>query len=117
MKHFSAIVAAVLITTVVGLGIFVIGANALTNKNIVPLQNTPTSSTGNNSNAVPISTTTTNVQQLQQEVTQLQSQLNQDNQALQQYQSLLVVLQQRGLISVDSNGNITIRQGGFDDFH
>jgi peptidoglycan hydrolase CwlO-like protein len=114
-KHLSAILAALVITAVIGFGIFTIGVNALTNKNTVPLQNTPNSvaTTGSTTAADPPSTTTTNVQQLQQEVSSLQSQLNQATQVLQQYQSLIQVLQQRGIIVVDQNGNIYIPRGEF----
>ena len=97
MKHISAIITALVITAVVGLGIAVIGANALTNTNTVPLQNSPNSSVAGSS---------------QQEVNSLQSQLNQENQALQQYQSLIQALQQNGVIYIDRNGNIYIPQGG-----
>ena len=37
MKHISAISTALVITAVVGLGITVVGVNALTNTNTVPL--------------------------------------------------------------------------------
>lgn len=113
MKHISAIITALFITAVVGLGIAVIGANALTNTNTAPLQNSPSSSvTGTSSDPAGQSAILpTNVQQLQQEVSSLQSQLNQDNQTLQQYQSLIQVLQQRGVIYIDRNGNIYIPQG------
>jgi CMP-N-acetylneuraminic acid synthetase len=117
MKHISAIITALIITAVVGLGIAVIGANALTNTNTVPLQNSPTSGVAgsNQTNSDPsgqTGTSSTNVQQLQQEVNSLQSQLNQDSQALQQYQSLIQTLQQNGVIYIDRNGNIYIPQGG-----
>jgi len=115
-KHLSAILAALVITSVIGFGIFTIGVSALTNKNTVPIQNTPASATsamGSNTPADPPGTST-NVQQLQQEVSTLQSQLNQDNTVIQQYQSLIQVLQQQGLIVVDQNGNIYIPRG---DFH
>jgi hypothetical protein len=116
MKHISAIITALVITAVVGLGIAVIGANALTNTNTAPLQNSPnTSVTGSNPTssdpAGQSAVLPTNVRQLQQEVTSLQSQLNQDSQALQQYQGLIQVLQERGVIYIDKNGNIYIPQG------
>ncbi len=117
-KHLTAVIAALLITAVIGMGIFVIGVNALTNHNTVPMQNTPgsaTTGTGNSTGADPASSTT-NVQQLQQEVNSLQSQLNQANQAIQQYQAVLQALQQRGIISIDQNGNIFLGQG-FSNFH
>jgi len=116
MKHLSALLTAFVITAVIGFGIFVIGVSALTNTNTVPLQNSPTTA---NASAKTCSTaadppaSTSNVQQLQQEVSTLQSQLNQATQIIQQYQSLIQVLQQRGIIVIDQNGNIYIPQGGF----
>ena len=110
-KHLSALLAAVLITTVIGFGIFVIGVNALSNHNTVPLQNTPgsaSSATTNTTNALDPPAANASVQQLQQEVTTLQSQLSQASQVVQQYQSLIQVLQQRGVIVIDQNGNIFI---------
>lgn len=124
MKHVSAIITAFVITAVVGLGIMVVGVNALTNTNTVPLQNTPNaSSAGNNlqtksgNSAAQSASTSSDVQQLQQQVTDLQSQLNQAGQIIQQYQSLIIVLQQRGVISIDQNGNIYLPQGGSTTFH
>jgi peptidoglycan hydrolase CwlO-like protein len=113
-KHLSALLAAVLITAVIGFGIFVIGVNALTNHNTVPLQNTPgtaNSATTNTSAASDPPASNATVQQLRQEVTTLQSQLGQASQAIQQYQSLIQVLQQRGVIVIDQNGNIYLPRG------
>jgi signal transduction histidine kinase len=118
-KHLSAIVTAIIITSVVGLGIFVIGVGAITNTNTVPLQNSPNASLSSTSNTTSASSanSSTQVQQLQQEVNTLQSQVNQAGQIIQQYQSLLVVLQQRGLISIDRNGNVYLPQGSSGTFH
>jgi TolA-binding protein len=124
MKHLSAILTALVITAVIGLGIFVIGVNALTNTNTVAIQNSPNGSltasdpanTSVNNNGAS-ATTSSNVQQLQQQVNSLQSQLNQSNQALQQYQSLISVLQQRGIIFIDQNGNIYLPEGGGSSTH
>jgi hypothetical protein len=57
------------------------------------------------------------VQQLQQQVNNLQTQLSQDNQVIQQYQSLVNALQQRGVIRIDQNGNIYIPQGESEFLH
>ena len=117
MKHVSAIITAFVITAVIGLGIMVIGVNALTNTNTVPLQNSPNGSlAANNQNASSSSAlqsapASTDVQQLQQQVSDLQSQLDQATQAVQQYQTLLSALQQRGVIQIDRNGNVYIPQG------
>jgi signal transduction histidine kinase len=124
MKHISALFAALIITAVIGLGIVVVGVSALTNTNTVALQNSPnTNLTGNNiTNAVSNSdgssvSASSEVQQLQQQVSDLQSQLDQAGQAIQQYQSLLLALQQRGVIVIDRSGNIYLPQGNPTSLH
>ncbi len=119
MKHISAIVTAFLITAVIGLGIMVIGVNAFTNKNTVPLQNSPNASltTSGSSSAVTSGSSSSDVQQLQQQLSNLQSQLDQASQTIQQYQSLIAILQQRGVIYIDQNGNIFLPQSSSSNFH
>ncbi len=95
MKHLSAIITALIITAVIGRGMVVVGVNAFTNTNTVPLRNSPSSSLANNTSNSSAQSPTVDqgqVQQLQQEVGALQSQLQQDSQVIQQYQNLLVVL-------------------------
>ena len=108
MKHASAITIALIITAIIGLGIMVVGVSAFTNKNVVPLQKSPNATSSNSSvnTAQSAGVPSSQVQQLQQQVTDLQSQLSQASQVITQYQNLLLVLQQRGVISIDSNGNI-----------
>jgi hypothetical protein len=124
MKHISAILTAVIITTIIGLGILVVGVSALTNTNTVALQNSANaSSTGTNQTNISNNTagssasSSSDVQQLQQQVSDLQAQLNQAGQIIQQYQSLLLVLQQRGVIVIDQSGNIYLPQGNTTTFH
>jgi signal transduction histidine kinase len=124
MKHISALITALFITTIIGVGIMVVGVSALTNKNTVELQNSAnTGITGNNltnisDNSVGSSVSASSeVQQLQQQVSDLQSQLDQTNQAIQQYQSLLIALQQRGVIVIDRSGNIYLPQGNTTETH
>jgi TolA-binding protein len=123
MKHASAITTALIITAIIGLGIMVIGVSAFTNKNVVPLQNSPNANTASSSTISSVNTaqssgsTTAQVQQLQQQVSDLQSQLDQASQIVTQYQNLLLVLQQRGVISIDSNGNIYLPQGSSGSLH
>jgi len=122
MKHLSALLTALVITAIIGLGIIVIGVSALTNTNTVAIQNSPNASLAASdpvsANSTGTSATTpSDVQQLQQQVNSLQSQLNQSNQALQQYQSLISVLQQRGIIFIDQNGNIYLPEGGESSSH
>jgi predicted PurR-regulated permease PerM len=113
MKHFSAIITALLITAVIGFGIVVIGLNALTNSNTVALQNSPNNNVSGNSLS-GIGDNSAQVQQLQVQMSEMQSQLNQAGQAIQQYQSILITLQQHGLIRIDQNGNIYLSQGDTD---
>jgi signal transduction histidine kinase len=124
MKHISAILTAAIITTIIGLGILVVGVSALTNTNTVALQNSPNASLpGNNitntssNTAVSSVSSSVDVQQLQQQVSDLQAQLDQASQIIQQYQSLLVALQQRGVITIDRSGNIYLPQGEPSEFH
>jgi signal transduction histidine kinase len=123
MKHASAITTALIITAIIALGIMVVGVSAFTNKNIVPLQNSPNASIDNSSantttnTAQSSASTSSQVQQLQQQVNDLQSQLSQASQVIAQYQNLLLVLQQRGVISIDSNGNIYLPQGTLNSSH
>lgn len=124
MKHISAILTAAIITTIIGLGILVVGVSALTNANTVALQNSPNASLpGNNitntssNTAVSSVSSSVDVQQLQQQVSDLQAQLDQASQIIQQYQSLLVALQQRGVITIDRSGNIYLPQGEPSEFH
>jgi hypothetical protein len=124
MKHFSALFTALIITAIIGLGIVVIGVSALTNTNTVSLQNSPRSNlnsndpTGaSNNSAGSIPSSSTDIHQLQQQVDSLQSQLGQANHALQQYQSLLMALQQRGVLYIDQTGNIYLPGGSSEDSH
>jgi TolA-binding protein len=117
MKHISAIFTALVITTIIGLGVAVIGVSAIANTNTVPIQSSRnTSSTGNGivstSDQVDGTSGSDSPQekQLQQQVSDLQSQLSQASQVVQQYQSLLLALQQRGIIQIDRNGNIYVPQ-------
>ena len=79
MKHASAITTALIITAIIGLGIMVIGVSAFTNKNTVPLQNSPnasqagTSANTNANSSQSSASTPAQVQQLQQQVTDLQN--------------------------------------------
>ncbi len=127
-KQAPALIAALLITLVVGLGMVVMGGNAAVNKNSVPIQDAP----GQNAQAVsgssdPAASSQAQVEQLQslvaqyqareqqyqeqlntaqQQLNDAQSQLDQASQTIQQYQRVLVFLQRRGLIQIDQNGRI-----------
>jgi len=103
MKHISALFAALLITGLIGLGTLAIGVNALVNRNTVAIQNSPADAA-----ALAPAASSPDTQQLQQLVNQYQAELDQANFQIQQYQSLLVALQQRGLIVIGQDGNVYI---------
>jgi septal ring factor EnvC (AmiA/AmiB activator) len=136
MKRIRAVIAAVMITGLVGLGMLAIGANAALNPNTVAVSNAPGDPPAP-AVAATSSQTQTQINHLQdliaqyqnrekqyqaelnQAKTQLQqyqsllTELNQADTQLQQYQALLAELQRRGLIRVNSDGSIQLRQRGF----
>jgi peptidoglycan hydrolase CwlO-like protein len=124
-KHRTALTAAFLITLVLSLGMFVIGASAALNKNSVPLKDSPGSTSvteGSGATSAPtkvdqmqnlISQYQQREQQYQQREQQYQDQVNSTQQQvtqldaqLQQYQQLLQYLVNRGIIQVDQQGRI-----------
>jgi hypothetical protein len=123
-KQFGALLAAVLITGAIVLSMFVVGANAMTNQNGVAVSNSPAAASAAASKTASSSSTSDQalIAQLQAQVAQYQSReqqyqaaLNSDNQQLSQaasqqqmIQQLLTYLQQRGVISIDSQGNIYV---------
>ena len=123
MKQILALVAAFLITSLVGLGMFVIGANAATNPDSIPVNNAP----GDPAAAVNTSASSPSVQpgdaaQSQAQINQLSSlitqyqnrekqykaQLDQVTAQAQQEQQILDELQKRGVIRILSDGTIQI---------
>lgn len=130
MKIFPAIIAALLITTLVGVAMLVVGGNAIFNTNTIPVTNSPQSSSGTSAtsaqtNLQPASQQQMQqlqnlVQQYQQREKQYQTQLNdaaqrlnQANQQVQSYQQLLSALQQQGVIRITADGQVLIPQGRF----
>jgi TolA-binding protein len=121
-KSIVAILAALIITSCVGIAILAVGGAALMNKNSSPASNSPVST--QNTTGAAVLQQTDQVAQLQSLVSQyqsreqqLQSQLDQanaqiqaDQQMVQQAQELLAALQQRGLIRVTTDGQIFITQ-------
>jgi septal ring factor EnvC (AmiA/AmiB activator) len=119
-KQISAILAALFITGFIALCITVVGANALVNKNSVPVSNSPQATVVASSANDPSAATQTQIQQLedrinqyqqreqqyQQELQTAQQQLQDANSQLAQFQQLLQVMQQRGLILINQNGQI-----------
>ncbi|HEX7620220.1 MAG TPA: hypothetical protein VF359_03370 [Anaerolineales bacterium] len=123
-KQFGALLAAILITGAIVLSMFVVGANAMTNQKGTAVSNSPASAAAAASTAASTSSSSDQAQiaQLQAQIVQYQAReqqyqaaLNSDNTQLtqatseiQSIQQLLTYLQSRGLISIDSQGNIYI---------
>ncbi len=127
-KSLIAIMAALVITTCVGVGIFAIGGAAILNKNGTSAANSPAqasisaavlNSPQQSAQIAQLQSLVSQYQdrekQYQQREQQLQSQLNQanaqvqtDQQTIQQAQMILSALEQRGLIRITSDGRIFI---------
>jgi hypothetical protein len=123
-KQFGALMAAILITGAIVLSMFVVGASAMTNQNGVAVSNSPaaaaavastTASSSSTSDQALIAQLQAQVAQYQSREQQYQTSLNSDNQQLSQVasqtqmvQQLLTYLQQRGIITIDSQGNIYV---------
>jgi peptidoglycan hydrolase CwlO-like protein len=119
MKHIPALLAAVIMTGIVGLAMLGIGANALLNQNTQPTLNS-TSSAGNSVSNV--SNTAPQVQQLQARISEyqsreqqyqaqlqgLQQQVSQEQSQIQIFQQILGELQSRGVIAIQGDGTILI---------
>jgi septal ring factor EnvC (AmiA/AmiB activator) len=134
MKKIQALIAAVMITGLVGLGMLAIGVNAALNPNTVAASDSPGSApavasdtSGSVSAAVGATTSQAQTQiaqlqnliaQYQNREKQYQAQLDQADTQLQQYQALLAEMQRRGLIRINGDGSIQLPRrglGGGDD--
>ena len=118
-KHYTAILAAFLITMCIGAGMLLASGSAYLNKNGIPVANSPASATAT---AVVTSAQEAQIQQLQSLVDQFQKrevqyqselatasqQLQSANAQLQQYQFVMAALQNRGIINIDQNGRISV---------
>jgi peptidoglycan hydrolase CwlO-like protein len=118
MKQLQALIAAAIITGLVGLGMLAIGVNAATNQNMVPVSNAPGDPPASISAATPQAQAQINrlqdlITQYQNREKQYQAQLDQANTQLQQYQAILSQLQRLGVIRINSDGSIQLRSRGF----
>jgi len=135
MKTLPALLFALGITAILAIGMAVIGVNALVNPATLPITNSPASSGVAAASFSPSSSSSTSasassadqaqIAQLQALVTQYQdrekqyqseltdaaNQLSQANAQLAQFQQLLTVLEQRGIIRVNSAGQIFLGRG------
>lgn len=135
MKRIQALIAAVIVTSLVGFGMLAIGVSAAFNPNSAPVSDAPDSSapaisagdalTQSNSENDLLAQYQNREKQYQAQITQLnnliaqyqsrekqyQSQLNQANTQVQQLQAVLDELQRRGIIRIQSDGTILLRGG------
>ncbi len=114
-----AVIAALGMTLLVGLAILAMGLNALSNGNG---QATTDVISAENSDPAALQQLQEVVgqyqmreQQYQQELAQAADQLNQSNGQLQQYQSLVIALQNAGVIQIDRNGQVLLGRANGDD--
>lgn len=141
MKKVQAFIAAFIVTALIGAGIFAIGSDAVAKASASPAQTQVT--TTNQANDVTVSTQSatdaatqiaqlkgliaqyqsrekqykTELDQANQQISQANQQLSDANQQVQSLQGVLVELQQRGIISIQSDGTIQLRvraRGGDD---
>ena len=124
MKRLQALIAATITTALIGFGVLVIGADAASNPNIVPVSNSPveasTVSTGTASTQVQaeldqlqnlINQYQDREKQYQAELNTLSQKLSDANSQVDQLQQILVELQQRGVIRITRDGRIQLPQG------
>jgi peptidoglycan hydrolase CwlO-like protein len=118
-KQFIAFLAAFIITAIVALSMLAVGVSAAVNPNGVTASNSLTaqsvSSTTNDQSQVAelqnrIAQYQAREQQYQATIDSYNQQLSQASQEVQMAEQVLVALQNRGLIRIDNQGQITITQ-------
>ncbi len=120
-KHYTALLAAFIITLFIGGGMLLESVSALVNPNGLPVASSPAEVTAT---AQYQSAEQAQIDQLQKLVADYQAreaqyqaelasagqQLQQANSQVQQYQMILMALQSRGLITVTSDGRIFVNE-------
>ena len=121
-KQLIAFLAAFVITGIVALSMLVVGVNAAINPNGVAASNSATQAIAQSSSPTTSTTAQAQIEQLQNLISQYQAreqqyqtaiqndnaQLSQATQEMQMVQQLLTYLQNRGIIQIDSQGQITV---------
>jgi TolA-binding protein len=109
MKNLTALIAAFIVTGIIGIALFGIGFSALVNTNTVPLSSTPSGNTTVQvSNQVQVQQLENRLVQYQDRLNQAVEQLNTQNTQIQQYQQLLQALVARGVIVIREDGSVLI---------
>ncbi len=127
MKRLQGLIAATLITGIVGFGMVGIGVNAASNTNTVAVSNSPAqaaqaaqaaSSTASDQSAAQIAQLQNLIkqyqsreQQYQTEIKSLSQQLSDANATADQARQVLQALQERGIIQITRDGRILLRGG------
>jgi TolA-binding protein len=116
-KQWIAFIVAFVITGVIALSILIVGVSAAVNPNGVPVSNSPSQAALQG--ITSSSSTDQQIAQLQSQIAQYQTalqndqvQLNQAAQEMQMVRQLLIYLQERGIIQIDNQGQITVLGGG-----
>jgi len=121
-KTFPAFLAAILTTAILGLGMFVVGQDALGVSTAQAAAEADTTQTSENLAQFEqvLAQYQTREAQYQNElnnaierINAANQQLSQANQQIQEYQNLLAQLESTGLITIASDGTITINQPAF----
>ncbi len=119
-KQYTALLAAFAITICIAAGMLLVSGSALLNKNGIPVADSPAAATAT---AEVRTAEQAQIQQLQSMVTEYQTRevkyqselqsagqdLQKANDQMRQYQMLLMALQNRGYITIDRNGQISIQ--------
>ncbi len=115
-KTFPAILAAILITAILGAGMLFVGLETQTSANAAAPQPTLSSDATIQFQQVLVQYQTREAQ-YQQELTNAANRITADtqqielaNQQIQQYQSILTQLQSSGLITIANDGTVTVNQ-------
>ena len=122
MKRIQALIAATITTALIIFGVLVIGVNAASNPDSVPVSDSPTASASTLAAPAQSQTQIDQLQSLisqyqdrekqyQTEIGNLSQQLSDATQQAQQLQQILVALQQRGVIQISRDGRIFIPGG------
>ena len=115
MKRLQALIAAAVITVMVGLGMLAIGINAVLNPSPVAASGatglSSAASTGDSAQA-QIASLQNTIAQYQNREKQYQAQLDQAQAQIQEYQSVLIQLQRLGVIRINSDGTVQLGRRG-----
>jgi len=117
VKRLQALIAAAIITAMVGLGMLAIGVNAALNPRPVAASGaTGLSSAANTGDSAQaqIANLQNTITQYQNQEKQYQAQLDQAQAQIQEYQSVLMQLQRLGVIRINSDGTIQLGRRGID---